>query len=104
MWTEALSEGSGGSYIDVEVTPRSSDQGIRGYDEWRKCIKVAVKAEAKDGRANSELITYLSKLLAVPPKRVSITSGQTSSKKKIFVEGLEMDAIKERFGEALGPE
>ncbi len=104
MWADALTEGSDGTYIELDVTPGSGSQAIRGYDEWRKRIKVTVKAEARDGRANSELITFLGKFLKVPPRRISITSGHTTGQKKVLIEGMDRDAVINRLGEALGPE
>jgi uncharacterized protein (TIGR00251 family) len=103
MWSEALSEGSDGTYVDLDVTSGSGSQSVKGYDEWRKRIKVNVKAEARDGRANSELITFLGKFLKVPPRRISIASGQTTNNKRVLLEGMDKDAVIDRFGEVLGP-
>lgn len=102
MWTEAVTEGSGGTYLELDVKPGSSSQGIKGYDEWKKRIKVAVKAEPRDGKANSELITVLGKFFGLPPRRIIIYSGQTSNLKRIFIEGFDINAAKDRLGEVLG--
>ncbi len=103
MWSEALTEGSDGTYIELDVTPGSGSQSIKGYDEWRKRIKVSVKAEARNGRANSELITFLGKFLKVPPRRINITSGETTGQKRVLVEGMDKKSVMEKLGEVLGP-
>jgi uncharacterized protein (TIGR00251 family) len=104
MWEKALAEGPDGTYIDLDVSPGSGSQAFRGYDEWRKRIKISVRAEARDGRANSELTTFLGKILKVPPRRISITSGQTTNQKRVFVEGLGKEKMIEHLGEVIGPE
>ena len=104
MWRQALGEDSDGTYIDLEVSPGSGSQAIRGYDEWRKRIKVSVRSEAREGRANTELITFLGRILKVPPRRVSIASGHTTSQKRVFVEGLGLQELTDKLGEYIGPE
>jgi len=104
MWTDALREGSDGVYVEVEVQPNSPRSALKGYDEWRKRIRVSVRAEAREGKANSELMTYLGRILKVPPRRISISSGQTTNQKRVFVEGLGLQELKDRLGEHLGPE
>lgn len=103
MWKKALTDSPDGIYIDIEVAPGSSSQAIRGYDEWRNRIKVAVKAEARDGRANTELVNFLGKLFGVPPRRIRIISGLTTGQKRVIIEGLEMKNVIEKLGAHLGP-
>ena len=86
-------ESDDGVYLDIEVTPGSSSQGIRGYDEWRKRVKVAVRAEARDGKANSAVITLFCELFQVTNGRVSIISGHTSGQKRIFIEGIDQNTV-----------
>ena len=103
MWQKALTEGQGGVYIDVEVSPASSIQAIRGYDEWRNRIRIALKAEPKDGKANAEFVNFLSKVLDTSSDNIQITSGQTTGQKRVFVKNLGKDIIIEKLGEHLGP-
>ena len=103
MWEKALSEGPDGTYIDLEVSPGSSSQGIRGYDEWRNRIKISLKAEPRDGKANAELISMLGDILDTPPGDIQITSGQTSGQKRVLVKKLDVKTIKQKLGEHLGP-
>lgn len=44
-------------------------------------VKVQVKSPAKEGRANHELISFLSSLLSVPKTSITIKSGQRSRQK-----------------------
>lgn len=103
MWKKAITEARDGTYIAIDVSPGSSNRSINGYDEWRNRIKVSVKAEARDGRANTELISLLAEILEIPTGSIQITSGQTSGQKRVLVNGMGVRAVTDRLGEHLGP-
>jgi uncharacterized protein (TIGR00251 family) len=103
MWHDALTETKAGVYLDVRVSPGSGRSGIRGYDQWRKCLLVDIKAEPRQGKANAELLSLFSEVLDLPSSRMSISSGQTTSNKRIFVEGISARQAQKCLGEALGP-
>ena len=71
--------------LEVEVQPASSRQGIVGFNDWRSRIQVAVKAEAKKGKANHAVCNVLSKIFS---STVSVVSGHTTRNKKVSVQGL----------------
>ena len=103
MWNKALTETSEGVYIDIDVSPGSKSTGLKGYDEWRKRIKVSVKEEARDGKANSALTSFLSELLGISGSHVTITAGHTSSQKRVLITGIEKSQLIEKLEGALGP-
>ena len=53
---------NGDIILEIEVQPGSSRQGVVGVNKWRNKIQVAVKAEARKGRANNAVCHVLSKL------------------------------------------
>lgn len=76
--------------LEIEVQPASSRQGIVGFNDWRSRIQVAVKAEAKKGKANYAVCNVLSKIFSSP---VSVVSGHTTRNKKVSVQGLSSEKI-----------
>ena len=50
-------------------------------------IKIKLKAPPVDGKANTELIKFLSKEWKIPKTNITITKGQTSKNKTIIIEG-----------------
>jgi uncharacterized protein (TIGR00251 family) len=66
--------------FSVIAKPNSKRNEILGYDSARKAYKVAIAAPAQDGRANIELIKFLSKELK---KKVVIKSGFKGKRKII---------------------
>jgi uncharacterized protein (TIGR00251 family) len=104
MWQKALFAAQDGTYIDLDINPGSGSQSFRGYDEWRNRIKVSVRAEAREGRANTELISMLVDILGISSDCIQITSGQTSGQKRVFIKGMSVGAVIEKLGAHLGPE
>jgi uncharacterized protein (TIGR00251 family) len=88
---------SEGILLQIEVKPNSKSQGIEGIDTWRDRIYIRVRAEAEKGKANLELIQYLSLALSLPTSNISITKGATSKKKEIKILGLSQNELINRL-------
>lgn len=67
-----------------------------GYEDG--VLRVKVAAPPVKGRANKELIEFLSRLLEVSRGSVTIKKGATSRSKVIGVSGLSQAHILERLG------
>jgi len=73
-----------GEKIKIRVVPnahRSECAGVYG-----DALKIKIAAPAVDGKANDELIKFLSKALGVPKNAVSILCGDTSHNKLVEIE------------------
>jgi uncharacterized protein len=81
--------------ISVKVSPGSAKNEVVGLtnDLWR--IKVA--APADKGKANKELIDFLSKKLGLRKGNLEIITGQTSHHKVVAVEGLTREEVDRRL-------
>lgn len=66
-------------YLRVKVIPKSSKNEIVEImdDNGEKTIKIRIKAVPEKGKANVELIKFLSKELNIPKENISIISGKT---------------------------
>ena len=76
----------GSVIVDIEVQPSAKTQGITGFNAWRARISVAVKAEAKDGKANQAVLHVLATQLELEARSLSIRSGRKSRLKSVRVE------------------
>jgi hypothetical protein len=75
-----------GVYVTIKVVPASSRTEITGrYDDM---LKIKVAAAAEKGKANKMLLAFLAKQLGIRKNALRITSGQTSSIKQIWLEGV----------------
>lgn len=76
--------------LHVHVIPKSARNQIVGWEEdaaGDRWLKVRVAAQPENGKANKELVRFLSKKLEVPPKQISIASGESSRYKKVKIQG-----------------
>ena len=83
----------GAVMLEVEVQPGAKRQGIIGFNEWRGCLTVAVRAEAQKGKANNAVLHVLSTSLQIPKSQLQIVSGVASRSKKIRIENVSADAL-----------
>lgn len=90
---KCVEKGNNGIYIDIKLTPGSSENGIKRVNPWRECLEIDVSEKAEDGKANHELIKFLSTLIDVSKKDILMTRGQTSSKKRILVKGVSQKTL-----------
>lgn len=81
--------------IVLKVTPGSSRNEVAGLTNgiWR--IKIA--APPDKGKANKELIDFLSKRLGLRKDSLVIVRGQTSHSKVVSVQGLTLEEVTKRL-------
>jgi uncharacterized protein (TIGR00251 family) len=81
--------------LEVKVTPGTVRSEVTGVREGILHVKIA--APPVRGKANKELIDYLSRALDVSRSDISIVKGEASRHKVIEVEGLDREEILRRL-------
>ncbi len=76
--------------VSLRVKPGSSKVEVKMVNHE---LRIKLKSAPVGGKANQELIAFLSKKLRVPKSDISIVKGQTSKSKVIEVKGLTEDEI-----------
>lgn len=77
----SLTEKDGCTTFKCRVQPGASKSSISGY--YGDSLKVCLHAPPVDGKANEELIKFLSKTLDLSKSAISIISGETNRSKLI---------------------
>ncbi len=90
-----ITAGTDGIYLDLHVKPGARRPRIVG--PHGDALKVAVSAPAVSGRANDAVLLAVAALFDVPAGDVSLTSGHTSRRKRVFVRNIDEQAAKERI-------
>lgn len=83
--------------LQVRVTPRASRNEITGFTDGTLHVRVA--APPDKGKANKELIDYLSRVLGVSKSALRLLRGHASRNKVIAVDGLSPADITLRISE-----
>jgi len=77
--------------ISLRVYPNASRNEVVGFTNG--ILRVKVSAPPIKGKANRELITFLSRLLGVGKGSVNILKGHTTRNKVVAVDGLSQEEV-----------
>ena len=86
------------SKIWVQVQANARYNEISGEKDGIWQLRIA--APPIKGRANQELISYLSSILKVSKSALIIEKGLTSKRKLIIINGLSLEQVRTRFRDA----
>jgi uncharacterized protein len=84
-----------GVEITVRVIPRARQTGCAGERDGALLIRLA--APPVEGAANDSLVGFLAEALQIPRRSVRITSGERSRRKRVVVQGLPVEDVRERL-------
>lgn len=96
-----LHDGKKGAALAVRITPRASRNEIYAIMD-DGTVKIHLTAPPVEGKANSELIKFLAKVLDVPIKHVEIVAGAGRRDKLISVLDLDARLLHQKILENLG--
>jgi uncharacterized protein (TIGR00251 family) len=83
--------------LHIKVVPSSSKDCIAGWLE--DTLKIKIKAPPEKGKANKAVIKVLEKILDLPKGSINITSGTTSSRKVIEINGDDDEVINKKLAD-----
>ena len=93
MNREAIWESERGIFLRITVKPNSKKRELIAQlsdDE----IVFNLQSPAKGGKANTELLKRLTKLLRLSTSDIKIVAGHKSKNKTILIKGLSIEAVK----------
>jgi uncharacterized protein (TIGR00251 family) len=86
---------SGVNRLAIKVTPNAGRNAITGVKDGVLQVKVA--APPDKGKANKELIDFLSERLGVRKSAIAIITGHTGRNKIISIEGMDQQEALKRL-------
>jgi uncharacterized protein (TIGR00251 family) len=84
--------------VEIKAVPGASKTEFAGLKDGRLRIRLAAAPE--DGKANAELLTFLSKTLGCPKRDLQLISGEKSRLKSVAVPiecKMQMEQVIEAF-------
>ncbi|EMS57076.1 hypothetical protein TRIUR3_16838 [Triticum urartu] len=87
--------------ISVHAKPGSKMATITEIGE--EAVGVQIDAPARDGEANAALVDFISSVLGVKKREVSIGSGSKSREKVVLVQDVTLKGVFEALKKACGP-
>ena len=77
--------------VEVNVKPNAKESEIVGIEEG--LLKISIDAPPVDGKANSEVVNFMSSRFGVKKSYVSVVKGQTSHHKTVQFENWTKEKI-----------
>lgn len=84
-------EKSGTLLLHLKVQPNASNSAVAGPHADR--LKIRLQSPPQDGKANQELIRFLSKTLGISKSSIELTRGQTSRDKTVRLQDISIDQL-----------
>jgi len=81
--------------ISLQVYPNASRNEVLGFTDV--VLRVKIGAPPVKGKANRELMAFLSQLLSVGKGSINIIKGHTSRNKLIAINGLSQEEVTRRL-------
>ena len=81
--------------LHVRAHPNASKSAAVGFTDGILQLKIA--APPVQGKANKELLAFLSKMLGISTSAISIEKGHTSRNKVLSISGLSQEEIIKRL-------
>jgi uncharacterized protein (TIGR00251 family) len=98
---DAIKSSNQGVLLCLHVMPGTSQILFpAGYNQWRKCIEIKVQSEAKNNKANNEVVEIIAGFFKISPKNVILVSGQKGREKTVTLKKISIDTIYERLEES----
>jgi uncharacterized protein len=72
-----------GMVIRVKATPNAGNNAIFGVHAG--ALKIKIAAQPEKGKANSELVGFLSETLGMAKKDIQVIKGETSRNKEVLI-------------------
>ena len=89
LLSEIFKKHGSGITIGLFVTPNAEINLFPvGVNKWRKRIEIKVNSEAKDNKANLEVVRLIAGFFKKPVKNVNIIKGMKSRDKTVLIENI----------------
>jgi hypothetical protein len=99
---DSIKKYKNGALIDIFVTPNAKNVIFpSGYNPWRKRIEIKVSSEAKDNKANIDVIETIAKYFLKPTKDIIIVSGLKNKEKTLFIKDILFDEVVKKLRKSL---
>jgi uncharacterized protein (TIGR00251 family) len=88
----AIWETARGTLLRIIVRPNSKEKNFLAYIT-PEAILVNLRSPAREGKANSELLKKLSKLLNISTSEISLVAGHKSREKTMLIVGMSAEEL-----------
>jgi len=101
-YKDAIKGSSKGVILFLHVIPESSQTIFPfKYNQWRKSIEIKVRSEAKDNKANTEVLETIARFFKLAEKDVVLVSGEKKREKTVCLKKISATTVERSLQEYL---
>lgn len=100
MHKDAVWETDEGVFLRVLVKPKSTLKKLISDLNEDKVV-VNLKSPAREGKANTELLKRISKVLGTSTGNVKLIAGHKSREKTLLISGMELEVVARKIAETV---
>ncbi|MFW9832685.1 MAG: DUF167 domain-containing protein [Candidatus Thorarchaeota archaeon] len=94
--TKAIWDTARGTLVRIIVRPNSKEREFIA-EIGPDSIIINLRSPAREGKANSELLKGLSKILKISSADIGLVAGQKSKDKTVLIVGISTEEVEERL-------
>jgi uncharacterized protein (TIGR00251 family) len=100
-YKDAVKESSQGVMLSLHVIPGSAQTIFPvSYNQWRHALEIKVQAQAKDNKANIEVVETIADFFKLSRKDVVLMSGEKNREKTVRLKKISLPKVLERLKES----
>ena len=93
---KAVWESEKGTFLRIIVRPNSKEKNFVS-EVTPEAIIINLKGPAREGKANSELLKRLSKILKLSTGDISLVAGHKSKEKTVLIVGIDAEELTKKL-------
>lgn len=80
-----------GFVVNIHAVPGSKEESVSGLHG--NALKIKIKAQATDGKANKALIAFIAKTLQTSPRNIELLSGAANRQKRLLIRNVNKEKL-----------
>lgn len=99
-YKDAIKGAPQGVFLSLHVIPGSSQTVFPvSFNQWRNSLEIKVRSEAKENKANTEVLKTIAWFFQLPTKDVILVSGEKKREKTVYLKKISLEKVNEKLGE-----
>jgi uncharacterized protein (TIGR00251 family) len=96
---DAVKASKQGVLLCLHVVPGSTHTSFPiQYNPWRKSLEIKVRADAKENKANSEVLKTIARFFQLEGKQVLLISGEKNREKTVCLKHISLEEVHTKLG------
>ncbi|MFW9769943.1 MAG: DUF167 domain-containing protein [Candidatus Thorarchaeota archaeon] len=96
--SSAIWETERGILLKVVVRPRSREKNLVA-EISSEVIVLNLNSPAREGKANSELIKKMAKVLSTSTSNITLVAGHKSREKTLLIQGMSLESVRKNLSD-----